>query len=256
MLVSRRALTVPQGLRRGVAAPVRGALPTPAAIPPPYIISTRHYGEGSAGGLLAAPTFANAIGSASRRFQPYHQPLFLTRTSATSSSSSSSGGGAGASKELRFAVHRISGDGACMFRAIVQGAQYATRGKAMPAESEGTAAHNLRLAVVAELRKRREEIEPFLPGIATDFDEYCKTMSHPMAWGGEPEMLMAMHVLGRPITVYHLTDRGLEPIVTYGEQLLDGGAAPIHLLWSGAHYDLLVPAEAAAAAAAAAEKGE
>ncbi|PNW88849.1 hypothetical protein CHLRE_01g047450v5 [Chlamydomonas reinhardtii] len=133
-----------------------------------------------------------------------------------------------------------------MFRAIVQGAQYATRGKAMPAESEGTAAHNLRLAVVAELRKRREEIEPFLPGIAPDFDEYCKTMSHPMAWGGEPEMLMAMHVLGRPITVYHVSDRGLEPIVTYGEQLLaaPGAAAPVHLLWSGAHYDLLVPAAA------------
>lgn len=63
---------------------------------------------------------------------------------------------------------------------------------------------------------------------------------------GEPEMLMAMHVLGRPITVYHVSDRGLEPIVTYGEQLLaaPGAAAPVHLLWSGAHYDLLVPAAA------------
>ncbi|PNG99728.1 hypothetical protein TSOC_014489, partial [Tetrabaena socialis] len=84
---------------------------------------------------------------------------------------------------VTFRVHRIGGDGACMFRAIVQGAQMASRGKLAPLETEATAAHNLRLAVVAELRKRREEIEPYLPGIAADFDEYCRMMSHPMAWG-------------------------------------------------------------------------
>lgn len=109
----------------------------------------------------------------------------------------------------------------------------------MPPESEGSAAHNLRLAVVAELRKRREEIEPFLPGIASDFEEYCRTMSHPMAWGGEPEMLMASHVLQRPITVYHMQGAAPEPIVTYGDHMLPRTPA-IHLLWSGAHYDLLV----------------
>ncbi|KAG2425396.1 hypothetical protein HXX76_013810 [Chlamydomonas incerta] len=246
MLLSRRALTTRHGVRRGVAA-VRGNLPTPPAVPPPYVISSCHYGDGSISDL-AAPNFAGAAASAARRFQPQQKPLLLTRTAASSSSNHSSGSGSSsAGKELRFAIHRISGDGACMFRAVVQGAQYATRGKAMPPESEGTAAHNLRLAVVAELRKRREEIEPFLPGIAADFDEYCRTMSNPMAWGGEPEMLMAMHVLGRPITVYHVADGGLEPIVTYGEQLLQpGGPSPIHLLWSGAHYDLLVPAAAAA----------
>ena len=53
-------------------------------------------------------------------------------------------------------------------------------------------------------------------------------------------MVMAVHVVQRPISVYHLTGAGLEPIVTYGEQLLSAGVRPISLLWSGAHYDLLV----------------
>ncbi|GIL55524.1 hypothetical protein Vafri_11091 [Volvox africanus] len=154
-------------------------------------------------------------------------------------------------QQVRFRLRRISGDGACMFRAIAQGAQMATHGKAMSLESEEVAALNLRQAVVRELRRRREEIEPFLPGIAADFDEYCRTMSNPMAWGGEPEMVMAVHVVQRPITVYHVEDGQLAPIVTYGDQLL-GSAQPISLLWSGAHYDLLVPELAAGTAGGAA----
>jgi OTU domain-containing protein 6 len=86
------------------------------------------------------------------------------------------------------------------------------------------------------------ELEPFLAGIADDFDEYLTRMSHPAAWGGEPEMLMASHVTRRPITVYRLVGGSAEPIVTYGEQLLASGVPPVHLLWSGAHYDLLLPA--------------
>ena len=61
-------------------------------------------------------------------------------------------------------------------------------------------------------------------------------------------MAMAVHVVQRPITVYHLQGGGLKPIVTYGEDLL-GSAPPIPLLWSGAHYDLLLPAAGAASAA-------
>ncbi|EFJ50382.1 hypothetical protein VOLCADRAFT_88936 [Volvox carteri f. nagariensis] len=153
-------------------------------------------------------------------------------------------------QQVRFRLWRISGDGACMFRAIAQGAQMATHGKAMSLQSEEVAAQNLRQSVVRELRRRREEMEPFLPGIAADFDEYCRTMSHPMAWGGEPEMVMAVHVVQRPITVYHMQGGELTPIVTYGDYLL-GAVQPISLLWSGAHYDLLVPEGAVAGAATA-----
>ncbi|PNH04732.1 hypothetical protein TSOC_009037 [Tetrabaena socialis] len=55
-------------------------------------------------------------------------------------------------------------------------------------------------------------------------------------------MAMAVHIVGRPITVFHIQGGVLAPIVTYGEQLLTGaGVVSISLLWSGAHYDLLLP---------------
>lgn len=62
---------------------------------------------------------------------------------------------------------------------------------------------------------------------------------HPYA-AGEPEMVMAVHVVQRPITAYHMDDGELAPIVTYGDHLLSS-FPPISLLWSGSHYDLLVP---------------
>lgn len=61
-----------------------------------------------------------------------------------------------ASASPTFRIHRISGDGACMFRAVVQGAQYLTHGSPMPQQAEAAAALNLRQAVVRELRTRRE----------------------------------------------------------------------------------------------------
>ncbi|GLI60484.1 hypothetical protein VaNZ11_002643 [Volvox africanus] len=209
---------------------------------------------------LFPPGITAAMGSVIRRetlssMAPSRSPASLSLSSpslltcAANFSSATSGGDGNAmgasqqppqsQQQVRFRLRRISGDGACMFRAIAQGAQMATHGKAMSLESEEVAALNLRQAVVRELRRRREEIEPFLPGIAADFDEYCRTMSNPMAWGGEPEMVMAVHVVQRPIMVYHVEDGQLAPIVTYGDHLL-GSAQPISLLWSGAHYDLLV----------------
>jgi OTU domain-containing protein 6 len=51
-------------------------------------------------------------------------------------------------------------------------------------------------------------------------------------------MVMASHVLQRPISVYRPISNGVEIVVTYG----DGYAAKeaINVLWSGAHYDLLL----------------
>ncbi|GFR48207.1 hypothetical protein Agub_g10065, partial [Astrephomene gubernaculifera] len=146
-------------------------------------------------------------------------PFARTVSSGSLNATGPSGSATPQSQQQQLGIFQITGDGACMFRAIVQGAQIASRGKPMPPGSEEAAAHNLRLAVVQELRKRREEMEPFLPGIAADFDQYCRTMSHPMAWGGEPEMVMAVHVVQRPITVFHVQGGALEPIVTYGDHL-------------------------------------
>lgn len=55
---------------------------------------------------------------------------------------------------------------------------------------------------------------------------------------GEPELVMAANVLDRPICVYQPTWTGPRHIITYGE---GKKANPIHVLWSGNHYDLLVP---------------
>ncbi|KAG2493949.1 hypothetical protein HYH03_007879 [Edaphochlamys debaryana] len=238
MLTMRRAAVASasaRGRRLGGAAarsPVSAALNPP---PPPATILIRDAPSSSHAAFAAArPSLSAAGGAASR-------DLVAAASSSSGPSGSSFSTQAAPQQPPAFGLFRVGGDGACMFRALVQGVQFATRGKPMPPESEATAAHTLRLAVVAELRKRREEMEPFLPGIAADFEEYCQRMSLPMAWGGEPEMAMAVHVIRRPITVYHVTGSGVEPIVTYGDQLL-GSVPAISLLWSGAHYDLLLPA--------------
>jgi hypothetical protein len=60
-------------------------------------------------------------------------------------------------------------------------------GVPMATGGEGQAAAALRQAVVAELIKRRADIEPFIPGILDGdltFEDYCERMSHPSAWGG------------------------------------------------------------------------
>jgi hypothetical protein len=45
-----------------------------------------------------------------------------------------------------------------------------------------------------------------------------------------------------PPLIFAPPQGALEPIVTYGDALLAAGVAPVSLLWSGAHYDLLLPA--------------
>jgi|APGre2960657404_1045060.scaffolds.fasta_scaffold138567_1 OTU domain-containing protein 6 len=54
--------------------------------------------------------------------------------------------------------------------------------------------------------------------------------------------MAAVHVLKRPIAVYRLAAGGRPAhILTYFEEAL-GAVAAVHVLWSGAHYDLLLPA--------------
>lgn len=56
----------------------------------------------------------------------------------------------------RFRLHRVVGDGACMFRAVVQAAHHAATGVVLESDAESTAALELRRACVQELSKRRE----------------------------------------------------------------------------------------------------
>ncbi|CAH9068590.1 unnamed protein product, partial [Cuscuta epithymum] len=86
-----------------------------------------------------------------------------------------------------------------MFRSVAHGACLRS-GKVPPDEKlQRQLADELREKVVDEFIRRREETEWFIEG---DFDKYVAQMRKSHVWGGEPELLMASHVLRMPITVY------------------------------------------------------
>eukprot|EP01018_Ginkgo_biloba_P018212 Gb_08691 [translate_table: standard] len=133
-----------------------------------------------------------------------------------------------------YSVTGIPGDGRCLFRAVAHLASLRS-GKPAPNESlQRELADELRtrscsqqqllgnkqqlpFTVTDELLKRREETEWFIEG---DFDVYVEQIKQSYVWGGEPELLMASHVLQMPITVY-MRDRnsdGLIAIAEYGQE--------------------------------------
>ncbi|KAK1381592.1 OTU domain-containing protein [Heracleum sosnowskyi] len=111
----------------------------------------------------------------------------------------------------------IPGDGRCLFRSVVHGACLRT-GKPSPTQSlEKELADELRANVVNEFIKRQADSEWYLDG---DFDTYITHMRQPHVWGGEPELLMASHVLKVPISVYMLDTKSnaLKTIAEYGQE--------------------------------------
>lgn len=136
-----------------------------------------------------------------------------------------------------YSVIGIPGDGRCMFRSVAHGACL-REGKSAPNETlQRELADQLRTRVADEFMKRRKETEWFIEG---DFDTYVSQMRKPHVWGGEPELLMASHVLQMPITVYmHDEDAGgLISIAEYGQEY--GKDNPILVLYHGyGHYDAL-----------------
>ncbi|XP_051142511.1 OVARIAN TUMOR DOMAIN-containing deubiquitinating enzyme 4 isoform X2 [Andrographis paniculata] len=101
---------------------------------------------------------------------------------------------ASAKKEVLtdYSVIGIPGDGRCLFRSVAHGA-CVRAGKPPPSETnQRELADELRSMVADEFIKRRKETEWFIEG---DFDTYVSQMRKPHIWGGEPELLMASHVL-------------------------------------------------------------
>ncbi|XP_027065446.1 OVARIAN TUMOR DOMAIN-containing deubiquitinating enzyme 4 [Coffea arabica] len=136
-----------------------------------------------------------------------------------------------------YSVIGIPGDGRCLFRSVAHGACLRA-GKPAPDEKcQRELADELRARVADEFVKRRKETEWFIEG---DFDTYVSNMRKPHVWGGEPELLMAAHVLQMPITVY-MRDQdsgGLISIAEYGQEY--GKDDPIKVLYHGfGHYDAL-----------------
>ncbi|KAJ0847861.1 putative OTU domain, papain-like cysteine peptidase superfamily [Helianthus annuus] len=131
----------------------------------------------------------------------------------------------------------IPGDGRCLFRAVAHGACVRS-GKPAPNESlQRELADELRARVADEFVRRRKETEWFIEG---DFDSYVSKIRKTHVWGGEPELLMASHVLKMPISVY-MNDEGsggLICIAEYGHEY--GKENPINVLYDGfGHYDAL-----------------
>ncbi|KAK1397561.1 OTU domain-containing protein [Heracleum sosnowskyi] len=136
-----------------------------------------------------------------------------------------------------YSIIGIPGDGRCMFRSVAHGACVRS-GKPAPSERlQKELADELRTCVADEFIKRREETEWFIEG---DFNTYVSNIRKPHVWGGEPELLMASHVLQMPITVF-MHDKGsggLISIAEYGQEY--GKENPINVLYHGfGHYDAL-----------------
>lgn len=136
-----------------------------------------------------------------------------------------------------YSVTGIPGDGRCLFRSIAHGACVLSGKSPLNETLQRELADELRAKVADELVKRREETEWFIEG---DFDTYVSNMRKPHEWGGEPELLMASHVLQTPITVYMYYQKsgGLISIAEYGQEY--GKDNPIEILYHGfGHYDAL-----------------
>ncbi|XP_022746874.1 OTU domain-containing protein At3g57810-like [Durio zibethinus] len=152
------------------------------------------------------------------------------------SRNSSSSGSAAANN---YKITGVLADGRCLFRAIAHGACLKSGEEAPDENRQRELADELRVQVVNELSKRREETEWFIEG---DFDAYIKEIQHPYVWGGEPELLMASHVLKTRISVYmsHRTSGNLINIANYGEEYQKDKENPINVLFHGyGHYDIL-----------------
>ncbi|GAB2286932.1 hypothetical protein Dimus_021320 [Dionaea muscipula] len=138
-----------------------------------------------------------------------------------------------------YRVTGVPADGRCLFRAIAHGACLQSGEEAPDENRQRELADELRAKVVEELLKRRKETEWFIEG---DFDAYVERIQQPFVWGGEPELLMAGHVLKTPISVY-MKDRisgTLMKIANYGDEYQKDKESPINVLFHGyGHYDIL-----------------
>ncbi|WOH02397.1 hypothetical protein DCAR_0521786 [Daucus carota subsp. sativus] len=142
-------------------------------------------------------------------------------------------------EKVNYRVTGVPADGRCLFRAIAH-VTCLRNGEEAPDENrQRDLADDLRAEVVAELLRRRKETEWFIEG---DFDTYVERIQRPYVWGGEPELLMASHVLKTKISVFML-DRSSDSLINianYGEEYQKSDEIPIKLLFHGyGHYDIV-----------------
>ncbi|CAN4115967.1 unnamed protein product [Withania somnifera] len=164
------------------------------------------------------------------------------------------GGGSPASKKVeRYSVQRITGDGRCMFRALVKGMAF-NKGVKLHPRDERDDADELRMAVkeaICDDEKERLKYEEALIAITVEesLRRYCQRIGRSDFWGGESELLVLSKLCCQPIVVYIPEQEhggrgsGFIPIAEYGAEFRKGSKnrKVVRLLYSGRnHYDLLV----------------
>ncbi|GMP51018.1 hypothetical protein CsSME_00017413 [Camellia sinensis var. sinensis] len=175
---------------------------------------------------------------------------------------SSLGGASPAMKKLeRYAVQKVTGDGRCLFRALVlmvKGMAF-NKGIALNPREERENADELRMAVkevLCDNDKERLKYEEALVAITVEesLKRYCQRIGRPDFWGGESELLVLSKLCCQPIIVYipeHEHTKGgwgsgFIPIAEYGTEFRKGSRKGksrkvVRLVYSGKnHYDLLV----------------
>lgn len=167
------------------------------------------------------------------------------------------GQGSPAMKKLeRYSVQKITGDGRCLFRALVKGMAH-NKGAMLSPREERDNADELRMAVkevICDNDKERVKYEEALIAITVEesLKRYCQRIGRPDFWGGESELLVLSKLCFQPIIVYIPEHEhggwgsGFIPIAEYGAEFRKGTKKVkprnvVRLLYSGTnHYDLLV----------------
>ncbi|CAK7333555.1 unnamed protein product [Dovyalis caffra] len=166
-------------------------------------------------------------------------------------------GSAAMKKIEHYSVQKVTGDGRCLFRALVKGMAF-NKGISLNPREERNDADELRMAVkevICDSKKERQQYEEAVIAITVDesLKRYCQRIQRPDFWGGESELLVLSRLCNQPIIVYipeHEHARswwgsGFIPIAEYGAEFWKGSwngkpRKAVRLLYSGKnHYDLL-----------------
>ncbi|GER25960.1 cysteine proteinases superfamily protein [Striga asiatica] len=129
-------------------------------------------------------------------------------------------------KVERYSVRKVTGDGRCLFRALVKGMAL-NKGMVLGPREERDSADELRMAVKEVICENGNERLQYQ-------EAYCQRIGRPDFWGGEAELLHGG--LGS----------GFIPIQEYGSEFRKASKnekprSAVRLLYTGRnHYDLLV----------------
>ncbi|KAL6954330.1 OVARIAN TUMOR DOMAIN-containing deubiquitinating enzyme 3 [Sarracenia purpurea var. burkii] len=171
----------------------------------------------------------------------------------------SPGGVSPATKKVeRYSVQKVTGDGRCLFRALVKGMAF-NKGISLNLREEREDADELRMAVkevICDRDAERLQYEEALVAITVEesLKRYCQRIGRHDFWGGESELLVLSKLCCQPVIVYipeHEHTKGgwgsgFIPIAEYGTEFCKGSRKGkprkfVRLLYSGKnHYDLLV----------------